>query len=434
MALGACDQPRSPAPTEPLLTPTAAVAARAVLNSEPIGLERIVVTIRPGAEIGSGQQGCAVLCPAKPIYWDAGNVELSPQSFSGQFFDTMTAAGYRVVGNPRQLFDREAERASARLLVGAQITEIAVTLDQINWAFSGPSSKGDARLQVAWQVYSLRDRRVIYETTTAGSGTIHRAGFRGAMAALLHNAFADATAKLSMDRAFQAAVTTSDTARAVPASAEPVDTSPFEIPRFRPFAGPASARLADLQGSAVAIVFEQGHGSGFFISDDGLILTNRHVVGDADQVNVRLLSGIEMTGRVLRRNALRDVALVKVDLARVRPLPVRTDPIAIGAEVFAVGAPGDAKLAGTVTRGIVSAIRSVTQGGVDLTMIQSDAIIHPGNSGGPLLDGAGNVAGIAVSAPAPRGRTQTGVSYFIPIDDALRYLNMRLGAPREFRF
>lgn len=112
--------------------------------------------------------------------------------------------------------------------------------------------------------------------------------------------------------------------------------------------------------------------------------------------------------------------------------PIALDRVVV--EVFAVGAPGDAKLAGTVTRGIVSAIRSVTPGGVELTMIQSGAIVHPGTSGGPLLDAAGNVAGIAVSAPALRGQTQAGVSYFIPIADALQYLNLKLGQPRELPF
>jgi S1-C subfamily serine protease len=433
VGLGACDTPRPPPLSEAPSTPSAAPAAAVVSNSEPIGLERVVITIRPGTQIGSGRRGCA-LCSATPFLWDAGNIELRPDAFSAQFFDTMTAAGYRVVGNPRQLFDRDSERASARFLVGAQITEMDFTLDQIDWAFTGPSSKGDGRLKVAWQLYSLRERRVIYQTTSSGAGAVHRPGFQGAMGALMHNAFADATVKLSADRDFQAAVAAHDPARVVPASLGASEQSPFEVPRFARFTGPVIGRLPELLGSAVTIVFERGHGSGFFISDNGLILTNQHVVGDAETVNVRLLAGVEVVGRVLRRHARRDVALVKVDMSRTRPLPLRLEGLRVGEEVFALGAPVQTRLAGSVTRGIVSALRRELRGGVELDIIQSDAVVHGGSSGGPLLDAAGNVVGIAVEGIESVNQRGVGTNFFIPIGDALDKLDIRLGPPREVRF
>lgn len=432
VTLGACDQPGSPGRLQPDIAAKPVVAPGTYPESEPIALDRVVVTIRPGTEIGSGRKGCA-LCSPTPVHWEAGRVDLRPQSFATQFYDTMTAVGYRVAGDPNRLFDERSELAGARFLVGARVTDLSVNLDQIDWAFSGPSSKGDAEMAVAWQVYSLRERRVVYEKTTAGRSTIHRSGFQGALTSLIHDAFADALLKLGTDRNFRSAVTSSS-GNVVPASLAATDSPPLEVPRFRPFTGPATARLTELRGSAVTIVFERGHGSGFFISDDGLILTNQHVVGDAEAVNVRLLGGVEVVGRVLRRHAARDVALVKVELQRTRPLPLRRDLVRVGEEVYALGAPRDAEFAGSVTRGIVSAIRRELRGGVELGMIQSDAAIQGGNSGGPLLDGSGNVVGIAVEGYGPRGQYNAGLNFFIPIDEALQNLNIRLGEARELRF
>jgi serine protease Do len=404
-----------------------------VPGSEPISLDQVVVAIRPGTQVGSGRRNCT-MCGPTPIHWDAAAANLRPEAFSEQFFDILTGAGYRVVGNPRQMFDRQAERASARFLVGAQITGMEFTLDQIDWAFTGPSSKGDARLNVAWQIYSLSERRVVYETQTTSTGTLHRAGFQGALSALLHNAFSDAIVKLGADRGFQNAVArVASPGPAVTSAAGPFTGTPFELPRFAPFTGPAANRLVTLSASTVTILLGSGHGSGFFVSDDGLILTNRHVVGSAEQVNVRLAGGVEVIGRVLRSDAVRDVALVKIDIARARPLPISTTAPAVGNEVYAMGSPSDPNLAGTLTRGIVSALRTVPRGGVELSMIQSDAAIYGGNSGGPLMDASGNVIGIAVSGLVDRGQN-TAINFFIPIDDALRYLNMRLGQPRELRF
>jgi len=433
LSVSACDNPR-PATVPDLRSAAASSPAlAAVANSEPLGLERIVIAVRPGTQVGSGRRNCT-MCGPTPIHWDAAATDLRDEAFSEQFFETLSAMGYRVTGNPRQMFNREAERASARYLIGAQITGIDLSLDQIDWALTGPSSKGDARLNVTWQVYSLRDQRVVYEKTTTGTGSIHRVGFQGALPALLRNAFADAAIKLGVDRGFQSTVSAASAASGITgaASASPNDDA-LHIPRFTPFSGPVANRLADLRGSAVTILVRGGHGSGFFISEDGLILTNRHVVGDAETVNVRLLAGVEVVGRVLRRHALRDVALIKVDLTRTRPLPLRSTALRIGEEVYAIGAPVETRLAASVTRGIVSALRRELRAGVELGMIQSDAAIQGGNSGGPLLDGSGNVIGIAVEGYGV-AQANAGLNFFVPIDEALSYLNIRRGEPRDLRF
>ncbi len=168
------------------------------------------------------------------------------------------------------------------------------------------------------------------------------------------------------------------------------------------------------------------HGSGFFITEDGYLLTNDHVVQDRRQVTVRLPGGAELVGEVVRTDRVRDIALVKVAVVRTAALPIRRTPTAIGDEVYAIGTPLDRRLAQTVTRGIVSAMRSEPLGGgaAQIPMIQSDVVIQGGNSGGPLVDTSGNVVAVSVSG---FGELNSGTNFFIPITDALERLGIGIG-------
>ena len=167
-----------------------------------------------------------------------------------------------------------------------------------------------------------------------------------------------------------------------------------------------------------------GLGSGFLISRAGLILTNQHVTGDAETVTVVFRNGIEVAGTVLRRHARRDVALIQVPITGGNPFPVDFEPPAITEEVYAIGNPFDEDLRSTVTRGVVSALRREAETG--LRLIQADVDIQSGNSGGPLVDGSGNVVGISVAGLGTGDGTSIGVNLFIPIESAFALLNLRI--------
>jgi hypothetical protein len=157
---------------------------------------------------------------------------------------------------------------------------------------------------------------------------------------------------------------------------------------------PASSdRLAwaELSQAVVLIESDEGRGTGFY-ANGGVVLTNSHVVGSAGYVKLRHSDGQVVSGRVLRSVPGVDLALVKPE--RVNPaqtmLPLRPlNEVRVGQEVLAVGSALGI-LQNTVTRGIVSAVREA--GGVKL--IQTDAAVNPGNSGGPLLDRQGWVLGV----------------------------------------
>ena len=169
---------------------------------------------------------------------------------------------------------------------------------------------------------------------------------------------------------------------------------------------------------------EVGGGSGFFISEDGLILTNKHVVADEDaEYSVLTNDGKRYDAKVLARDPSNDIAVVKIDGAGVKFTPVDlgdSDKLKLGQTVIAVGnSLGEYR--NTVTKGVISGIgRRVTAGdnlGQSETIdeaLQTDAAINPGNSGGPLVNIAGQVIGIDTAVNL-QGQL---IGFAIPINQA----------------
>jgi serine protease Do len=159
---------------------------------------------------------------------------------------------------------------------------------------------------------------------------------------------------------------------------------------------------------------QQGVGSGFVISQDGYILTNNHVVEDADQIKVKLSNGKEYAGKVVGRDPKTDLAIVKIEKSSdLHPLTLgNSEDLKVGSWVVAIGSPFG--LEQTVTAGIVSAKGRVIGSGPYDNFIQTDASINPGNSGGPLINMRGEVVGIN-TAIIPNGQ---GIGFAIPINTA----------------
>ncbi|MBJ6802047.1 DegQ family serine endoprotease [Geomonas propionica] len=163
---------------------------------------------------------------------------------------------------------------------------------------------------------------------------------------------------------------------------------------------------------------QQSMGSGFIISDDGYIITNNHVVKDADDIKVKLSDGREFKGEVKGRDDKLDLALVKIDAKAHLPVaPLGdSDKMEVGDWVMAIGNPFG--LSQTVTAGIISAQGRVIGSGPYDDFIQTDASINPGNSGGPLFNTDGEVIGINTAIVAGG----QGIGFAIPVNMAKEIL------------
>jgi S1-C subfamily serine protease len=185
---------------------------------------------------------------------------------------------------------------------------------------------------------------------------------------------------------------------------------------------PAEAALSNEEQSVIRVARQAspavvrvgrsgGLGSGVLIREDGVLLTNAHVVGNATQVRVDLADGRRLTGRVLGRDASADVAVVKIPGTGFPQVPLGdSDRLSVGQATIAIGNP--LGLDRTVTTGVVSA---VNRSGFEMDgLIQTDAAINSGNSGGPLLDSRGRLIGI--NTAVLRGGGANGLGFAIPIN------------------
>ena len=161
----------------------------------------------------------------------------------------------------------------------------------------------------------------------------------------------------------------------------------------------------------------RGQGSGFIVSPDGVVLTNAHVVADADEVIVKLTDRREFRAKVVGVDRPSDIAVLKID-GRNLPVVKIGDPqrARVGEWVLAIGAPFGFE--NSVTAGIVSAKSRSLPDGTYVPFLQTDVAINPGNSGGPLFNLAGEVIGVNSQIYSRSGGYQ-GVSFAVPIDVAM---------------
>ena len=191
-----------------------------------------------------------------------------------------------------------------------------------------------------------------------------------------------------------------------------------------PVAQPSNAPLTDEETTVIRVAREitptvvsvsrqGGSGSGVIVSRDGVVLTNAHVVGRASAVQVGLADGRSLRGRVIGMDETIDVAVVRVEASNLPAAPIGdSDRLEVGQSAIAIGNP--LGLERTVTSGVVSAVNRSPRGFDLAGLIQTDAAISPGNSGGPLVDSRGRVIGINTAVLAGAGAS--GLGFAVPIN------------------
>ncbi len=400
-------------------------------------LAKIASSIPGAAEVGKFQAGCNILSALRDAAHGAPVVVLHPQDalggtklqdYANIFAGEMSVAGYKIPDSQQGNLFAEANATHAELDVGAGITEISANgcFDQI---FGSKSAQVEATVTIDWQVFDPLEKKLLFRATNTGhaklSNNTHSTTYavEGVLAA-----FRDAAKSILADPAFVEAV--KDVSVNAPAPADnglmikdpaPQPSAALEIPRVPLRTAAFKDQIPDLRQQVVTVMTPEGSGSGFYIAD-GLLLTNHHVIAGFTKVKVRFFGSRELPGEVLASDQRRDVALVKVEGGGMTGLPIQFDRPQVGGQVYVIGSPLGKEQEGSVTGGIVGALRNTERGPV----IQADVAVNHGNSGGPMFDDKGNVIGIVDYGKIDQqtGQAAPGLNFFISLPDALRVLHI----------
>lgn len=368
-------------------------------------LKKIRVTATIGEKVGDFQTGwmCA---PQGNFILGTKLIDVVTAPAGRVFNKQLAKAGYPSPNKNDSVFDTQAKQ-SAEYEVGASMGSMQLNLctkSQENW--------GGVWLQVRWEVFSPRLQKVLLDITTEGSFQ-NTAPEKITLTEMIERAYVVAADNLFAEQKFVDLM-----AGPAPEAPAAVKAS-TRIPTAKEPAGGVNKNATLLRSAVATIETGRASGSGFFISRDGYLLTNQHVVRDAKFIKVKLATGRELVGEVLRSDTGRDVALVKTEQSGIEPLAIRTTEANVGEDVYAIGSPLGDKFSGSVTKGVLAGHRVLSS----LRYLQSDASILPGSSGGPLLDASGKVIGIAARA-LDSGRAN--LNLFIPIAEALEKLSTEI--------
>lgn len=247
----------------------------------------------------------------------------------------------------------------------------------------------------------------------------------GLVGALLHDRYDGKLERLEAQIAEQAAQQATQVVIPIPSDESaltPAEIYAANVPAIVGIANESTGYNIFGQSSATAST-----GTGFLISSDGEILTNYHVVENAQTLTVTLSDGTDYAATVLGYDAESDVALLKIEASGLPTVTLgSSSEIAVGSGVAAIGNPLG-ELTYTLTVGYLSAMdRAINTDGTPINMMQIDAAINSGNSGGPLFNMKGEVIGITTakySGTTSSGTTIEGIGFAIPIDDVVRILD-----------
>ncbi len=346
----------------------------------PIGVSNIVVRLEGRDEIG-----------------------LAGADYRIHLIEHMRERGFTAVGAENLVFDKdESQRAEFR--VGGIVKELDCTHTR------GGMNCG---LAVEWQLLDVARDAVVYKVLTRSAVLdVSEANKPRLGAHLLLGAF---DSLLGRDR-FRAALAAGTSARRQSDATFPSATFARCAPLSKKMPEAAEQVL-----SATVVVRRSsggGFGSGFFISTDGLVLTAAHVV-DGAKVTLRMRDGVEIDAIPVRVAWRTDVALLRpIRRLTTQCLSAGLIEPSMGAELYTAGAPARLELAFSLTRGIVSAMRE--RDGVRI--LQTDAPVSPGNSGGPMVDSSAAV--VAVTSSKLAGGAVEGVGFGVPIATALAALGL----------
>ncbi len=405
----------------------------------PIALNKTKLGIQTGDPIvSSTPRGLLGLINCKLPYGnrDIGRrgSKISRDRYKETFYDVLSSQGYDITGGEGRFFDEEEELQRTLYSIGALIKDVKIdSCEHDTWWSVAQGVSGEASIEVEWSVYDRLHRKSVLKTTTKGYAELNYKNYDG-LQLLAEEAFAAAAHNLGADQEFHDLIF-----RGVQPIKKPWQNldplaeeeglfdpnEQVDIPAKKRSTRNAKGRFEQIAKSTVMLQGGVSHGSGFFITNEGHILTSAKIIGYAKRMRiVTARKKDKLIAEVLRVDRLRDVALLKlIDVPKdlnIHILPIRTGLLDVGEDIYTIGAPKFYYLNDTVTKGIVSTYRYSKER--KNWRIQGDASVYDGNKGGPLLDKNGNIVGLTNDS-----YTDT-LSLFTPIADALDKLDITLGS------
>lgn len=418
-------------------------------HPSPIKFSNMKLSFPLGEDIGVFRNGC-VMGYFKLLGYTKvdGNIfrGASKKLIEDSFILALEPLGYDVVDVSSKDFaeeiDDELMRTEYKISAKIIDADIDTCNDDMPTLFEHNLSqyKGKLFLKIEWAIYDNLTKQVVYKTTTEGYAHQKQSNSDG-LELMMSYAFSMAAHNLGAEQHFHDLLfygtkppqdwkqkkKHASRARAF----DPMEKVNIQNPPLHK--APLSDHIDEIQKIAVLVQAGAGHGSGFFITDQGHIITNNHVVGDARRVRIVTADQQEtLIAEVLRTDKVRDVALLKLE-TMPNNVPITTAPIQtkwpkVSTDIYALGAPSNTRMQDTLTKGIVSAHRKDFRLlGKEMDFIQGDVQTIGGNSGGALLDTYGNIVGLCVAGLYQRmGESDSGLNLFIPIEDALKHLDIDL--------
>ncbi len=385
-------------------------------------VDKIIFDIRQGERIGEVKQQAGLMLTKRDLFLD-GFFELDPREYEAILSDEFAKFGYKVNDTKTKLFSDNNPIIESDYKIGGAIKSMDVkfTESQTGFYYYGMYSetankvkKLESTMNIEWSVYDKKLDKVVF--TKAFTGFSRRE--EGNVSGVFYESLRDASIQLLNDEEF-----TSYLASGEGEASETNSNKESRVKRIKAPVASDYAALIDkvLPGVVTVSLGEESHGSGFLISEDGLVITNHHVVKGNEEVNIITSGKVTLPAEVVAIDHKYDLALLKVVGAGYKPLAIGNSTNAkLGSEVTAIGTPRYTELNQTVTKGIISGLREIE----GKEYIQTDVSVSPGNSGGPLINDKGEVIGI-VSWKIGGGAYE-GLSFAIPIKTALDKLNVKV--------
>ena len=368
-----------------------------------LGFDKMIFDIKEGAILGEQKINAGLATVKQPINWSAD--KYSTLEFNKIAEDFLDSVGFKV-RKTTALFSDEKIEKNPDLLLGASLKSMAVS-----YSTSALSVNSDINLSMtlSWQIFNSKKNKVVAQVRTKSANI----STRGQIYAAIIEAFENGLDSFINTKEFANALLEQNDKSVFSLKNKEVNLSKVNRPTFPDYSKMVSSSVK----STVTIKSDIGHGSGFLITSDGLIMTNYHVIEKAKEIEVIMNAGFSLPALVISYDEDYDVAIIKVIGNGFKPLFLKdTDEVSVGEEVIAIGTPKEIDLGQSVSKGIISGMRE-REG---KRYIQTDASVNPGNSGGPLLNLKGEVLGIV-----SRKRIESeGIGYAIPINVAIEKLHI----------